>query len=160
MMITIRSATPQDAEQLCTMIRDLARYEKEEESVKLTAADLRQQLNLAIPPFECAIADLDGKPVGFALYFYAYSTWEGTRTLYLEDLFVHPDARGAGVGKALMRYLARTADEQDCRRFEWSVLDWNESAIEFYHGLGAKPLLGWTRFRADADTIQTLARAS
>jgi GNAT superfamily N-acetyltransferase len=154
MAISIRLAEAEDADQLHGMIKDLARYEREEHSVKVTAADLRQQLSDANPPFECAIAEIDGKAAGFALYFYAYSTWEGTRTLYLEDLYVSPEFRGAGVGVALMVFLAQTAHQGNCRRFEWSVLDWNESAVGFYQNLGAKPLIGWTRYRMDAQAIE------
>jgi GNAT superfamily N-acetyltransferase len=138
------------------MICDLARYENEERSVKVTVEDLRRQLNQLDRPFECAIADLNGNPCGFALYFYGYSTWEGTRTLYLEDLYVCPEFRGAGVGAVLMLSLAQTAHENKCRRFEWSVLNWNQSAIDFYRRLGAKPMSGWTRYRLDAANIEAL----
>lgn len=140
------------------MICDLARYENEERSVKVTAADLDRQLSQAPPPFECAIAEIEGVPCGFALYFYSYSTWEGSRTLYLEDLFVSPEFRGAGIGAAVMLYLAHIAYQRECRRVEWSVLDWNESAIGFYERLGAKPVAGWTRYRMDAGAIEMLLR--
>lgn len=160
MAISIRRAKPADSMLLFHMIHELACYENEERSVKVTAADLYQQLHQPSPPFECAIAESDGKPCGFALYFYAYSTWEGSRTLYLEDLYVTPECRGSGAGAALMMFLAQTAREQQCRRFEWSVLDWNQSAIDFYERLGARPINGWTRYRLDAAKIEELLKAS
>lgn len=156
MSISIRAATPFDAQNLYRMIRELAIYEKEEASVKVTEADLEQQLRQPRPPFGCFIAESDGEACGFALYFYAYSTWEGTQTLYLEDLYVNPDYRGGGIGIALMQRLARLALEQECKRFEWSVLNWNESAINFYEQLGAAPLSEWTRYRMDSNAIASL----
>src|SRR5262249_48459282 len=137
------------------MICDLARYEREESSVKLVAEDLVIAMNLPNPPFHCAIAEADGKPCGFALYYYAFSTWEG-RTLYLEDLFVYPENRGEGVGGMLMTHLALRATQDGCRRFEWSVLNWNEPAIQFYDRLGARAMNEWTRYRMDIDSIDNL----
>ena len=156
MTVSIRPATREDAGKLYQMIYELACYERAEHSVKVTIDDLSLQLSQSEPPFECIIAEIDRKPSGFALYFYAYSTWEGARTLYLEDLYVKQEFRGAGVGIALMRYLARVAHEKGCKRLEWSVLDWNEVAIDFYQKIGAKPVNGWERYRLDADTIGTL----
>ena len=156
MAISIRRAVTADAGQLHRMITELARYEREESSVKVTAEDLRRQLSDVNPPFDCAVAEIDGEAAGFALYFYSYSTWEGTRTLYLEDLYVCPAFRGAGVGAELMLFLAQTAQQEECRRFEWSVLDWNQPAIGFYQNLGARPLSGWTRYRMDATAIEQL----
>jgi GNAT superfamily N-acetyltransferase len=156
MSASIRKATREDAHNLYQMIYDLACYEKEPDSVKVTIDDLARQLNQTNPPFECLIAEVDGKPVGFALYFYAYSTWEGSRTLYLEDLYVSPESRGAGAGMALMKYLADIANASGCKRFEWSVLDWNETAIDFYRKLGAKPVDGWSRYRLDGEAIKSL----
>ncbi len=149
MAISIRRATAADAQLLHDLITELARYEKEERSVKVTARELQSQLQQPNPPFECAIAEADDEPIGFALYFYAYSTWEGKRTLYLEDLYVSPEARGTGAGAKLMSYLAEVARANNCPRFEWSVLDWNELAIGFYNKLGASPVAGWTRYRVD-----------
>lgn len=156
MSFSIRSAESRDAEALFSMIVELASYEEEAHSVKVTANDLLQQLNCSNPPFACIIAENDGQPCGFALYFYAYSTWEGTRTLYLEDLYVRPQFRGAKAGIALMAHLAQIAREQNCQRFEWSVLNWNQPAINFYESLGARPLTEWTRYRMDADAIQSM----
>lgn len=153
MAISIRQAKSADAQLLFDLITELARYENEEHSVKVTASELRLQMQQDNPPFECAIAESDGKPVGFALYFYAYSTWEGKQTLYLEDLYVSPDYRGTGAGAKLMSHLALVANQNNCARFEWSVLDWNELAIRFYDRIGAKPVAGWTRYRVDPKRI-------
>lgn len=155
MALSIRAASPQDATVLHQMICDLARYEQSEHCVRVKPADLERQLALPNAPFGCLIAEDCGRACGFALYFRAYSTWEGTATIYLEDLYVNPDFRGAGVGAALMTSLAAIANSSGCRRLEWSVLDWNAPAINFYERLGAKPVSGWTRYRMDADTIQT-----
>lgn len=160
MPVQIRPAGPQDAHELHQMIIELACYENAEECVKVTAYDLEKQLRDEKPPFECAIAEIDGRIAGFALWFYAYSTWEGAQTLHLEDLFVRPEFRGARLGEALMHHLARTAQEKRCRRFEWSVLDWNEPAIGFYEKLGAQPLNGWTRYRLEDRSINELVNGS
>jgi len=160
MPVRIRPAEPQDALELHQMITELASYERAEECVKVTAYDLEKQLRDVNTPFDCAIAEIDGKVAGFALWFYAYSTWEGARTLYLEDLFVRPEFRGAHLGEALMHHLARTAQQKQCRRFEWSVLDWNEPAIGFYERLGAQPLSGWTRYRLEDGRINELLNGS
>jgi len=156
MPISIREATSFDAHTLYQMIYELAAYEKEEQSVKVTVADLEHQLRQQSPPFGCLMAELDGAPCGFALYFYGYSTWEGTRTLYLEDLYVNPNYRGRGIGLELMRRLARHAEAEKCNRFEWSVLNWNEPAINFYEMLGAEPMSDWTRYRMNADSMAQL----
>lgn len=153
MAISIRQATADDAQLLLNLITELARYEKEEQSVKVSAAALREQMLEDKPPFQCLIAESEDVPVGFALYFYAYSTWEGRQTLYLEDLYVSPQHRGTGAGARLMAQLAAIARERDCARFEWSVLDWNEPAIGFYNRIGANPLAGWTRYRVDPNAI-------
>ena len=153
MAVSIRQATSDDAQLLFELITELARYENEEHSVKVTVSELRHQMQQANPPFECAIAESDGTPVGFALYFFAYSTWEGKQTLYLEDLYVSPKHRGTGAGAKLMSHLALVANQNSCARFEWSVLDWNELAIGFYDRIGAKPVAGWTRYRVDPKCI-------
>jgi GNAT superfamily N-acetyltransferase len=158
MVISLRRATPDDSELLCRLIGDLARYEKEEESLKVTANTLTRHLSDPNPPFSAVLAECDGRAAGFALYFFAYSTWEGARTLYLEDLFVMPQDRGSGIGAKLMSFLATIAQESGCRRFEWSVLDWNRPAIDFYQKIGARPVSGWTRYRLDADGIDAFAK--
>lgn len=158
MSVTIRPAQRKDAHALYEMILALARYEKEEVRVKVTPFDLSLQLGSDTPPFECLIAESNGKQCGFALYYFAYSTWEGKQTLYLEDLFVYPQYRREGVGFALMSALAEVAREKDCRRFEWSVLDWNEPAIKFYEKIGARPVSGWTRFRLEGGELEELVK--
>jgi GNAT superfamily N-acetyltransferase len=110
------------------------------------------------PPFECLIGELDGAPAGFALFFQNYSTWTGKPGIYLEDLFVRPEARGRGLGKALLVHLAGIACERGCGRFEWAVLDWNRPAIEFYESLRAKPMAEWTVYRLAGDALRRLAQ--
>lgn len=156
MTVSIRAATAFDAQNLYRMIYELAAYEMEERSVKVTESELENQLRQPLPPFGCLIAESNGLVCGFALYFYGYSTWEGTRTLYLEDLYVNPQFRGEGAGFALMQSLAQVADEQNCKRFEWSVLNWNEPAINFYRQIGAAPMQDWTRYRMDTNGITRL----
>lgn len=159
MSIQIRKATPEDAHQIYEMIRALAIYEREEISVKVSVETLRQQMLQPVRPFECLLAVQNGIPCGLAVYFFTYSTWEGSCSLYLEDLFVYQEARGTGAGAALMSALAAIARENGCRRFEWSVLDWNTPAINFYGKLGAQPVSGWTRYRMEGDTLQNFAPA-
>ena len=109
------------------------------------------------PRVFCDIAEADGVPAGFALWFYSFSTFRAKHGLYLEDLFVRPELRGKGIGKALLVHLAQRAVREGCARFEWSVLDWNEPSIVFYKSLGAKPLSDWTMFRVDGDALERLA---
>jgi GNAT superfamily N-acetyltransferase len=156
---TVRPATPDDAELIHRFVCELAEYEREPAAVKTTSEGLRAQMLLARPPFECAIAELDGEPAGFALFFHNYSTWTGKPGIYLEDLFVRPTARGRGLGKALLVHLARLACERGCGRFEWAVLDWNRPAIEFYEALRAVPMSEWTVYRLAGDALQRLADA-
>ena len=148
---SIRTATTEDAATILRFIRELAVYEREPDAVEVTLDTLREQLASPRPPFECVIAELAAEPVGFALFFANYSTWRGRAGLYLEDLYVTPEARGAGVGKALLRHLAALAVARGCVRMEWSVLDWNAPAIGFYDSIGAAPMSQWTVYRlADA----------
>lgn len=156
----LRFATPADAPTLLAFVRALAAYEQEPDAVEVTEAELAAQLAEPRPPFEALIAELDGAPVGFALFFHNYSTWRGRRGLYLEDLFVVPEARGRGVGTALLRRLAALAVERGCARFEWAVLDWNVDAVCFYRALGARPLDEWTTWRVDGDALRALAAAT
>lgn len=160
LMLTIRQAGMADAELIHFLICELARFEKEEAAVKVSAADLVAQMESANCPFECFIAEVDGVAAGFALYCFTYSTWEGSETLYLEDLYVRPQFRGEKVGLALMRSLAARAQQRGCARFEWSVLDWNDLAINFYNRIGAQPVDGWTRYRMTGDSLQALALVS
>ena len=147
-----------DVPVILTLIHGLADYENEPDAVVATENLLAQQLFGPQPGAEVVIAELDDSPVGFALFFHNFSTWEGRRGLYLEDLFVVEEARRRGVGRALMVHLARLAVERDCARFEWSVLDWNTPAIGFYRGIGAVGMDEWTVQRLDGDALVALAR--
>ncbi|WP_380788461.1 GNAT family N-acetyltransferase [Sphingomonas sp. R86521] len=153
----IRSATPADVPTILRFVRELAAFEREPDAVEATEAMLAEALFGASPAAEAVIADGLAGPVGFALFFHNFSTWKGRRGLYLEDLYVTPDARGGGVGAALLRHLAGLAIDRGCARFEWSVLDWNEGAIRFYRTLGAVGLEDWTVQRVDGAALRTLA---
>jgi GNAT superfamily N-acetyltransferase len=156
--IEIRPATAADASLVFTFIRELAEYEKLSHEVVATEAQLRATLFGERPVSEVVIASLDGAPVGFALFFPNYSTFLGLPGLYLEDLFVRPEARGRGVGRELLVYLARLAVERGWGRMEWRVLDWNEPSIAFYRKLGGAPLDDWTVFRLTGDALTALGR--
>lgn len=158
MPLEITPATPADAALIHRFICELAEYEREPDAVEVTAAELAAQMAEPRPPFECVLASLDGEPAGFALFFHNYSTWRGRRGLYLEDLYVTPAQRGRGVGKALLDHLAQLAVARGCARFEWSVLDWNTPAIDFYRSLGAVPMDGWTVWRLDGAALAARAR--
>lgn len=156
MSFSIREATPGDTPVILHLIRQLAIYEKLEDAVTATEEMLHEQL------FErhCAkvlIGEEDGRPVGFALYFFNFSTFLAKPGLYLEDLFVEPEYRGKGYGKALLTALAGIAKERNCGRMEWSVLDWNSAAIAFYKSLNAVPMEEWTVFRLDDRAIDQMA---
>ena len=154
---TIRSATPDDCETIANLIRELAVYEKLEYAAKATAEDLRRGL-FGDPVYAQAIlVEIGGDAVGFALYFYNFSTFRGQPGIYLEDLFVMPEHRGRGLGKALLARLATIALERGCGRFEWAVLDWNEPSIGFYKALGAQAMNEWTVFRIDGEALSRLA---
>jgi len=155
--IHIRAATPADAGQILAFITELAIYEKAEQQVSANVADIEQSLFAADSPARGLICSLDGQPIGFAVYFFNYSTWLGRKGLYLEDLYISPQQRGAGAGKQMLRHLAKIACDSGCGRFEWSVLDWNEPAIKFYQSLGAAPQDEWIRYRMDGATLQTFA---
>lgn len=156
-MIAIRFAGPADAETIHRFVCELAVYEKEPDAVEATVDDYRRQLAAERPPFECLIAEIEGRPVGFALFFHNYSTWRGRPGLYLEDLFVPPAERGRGVGKALLARLARVAVDRGCARMEWWVLDWNTPAIGFYEALGARSMHEWTTYRLTDGALAALA---
>jgi len=157
MNITIRDAQARDAAQIHAFIVELAIYEKAEHEVIASVADIERSLFEPGSPARGLICELDGQPVGFAVYFLSYSTWLGRKGLYLEDLYVSPQHRGSGAGKRLLRHLARLAFDSGCGRFEWSVLDWNEPAIQFYQSLGAKPQSEWVRYRMAGDTLKHFA---
>ena len=155
--LEVRSATRADVPLVHGLIRQLAIYEKLEHAMVSTEADLAEGLFGARPAAEALIASLDGRAVGFALYFTTFSTFLGRPGLYLEDLFVVPEARGAGAGKALLSRLAALAIERGYGRLEWAVLDWNEPAIGFYKRLGALPMDEWTVYRVTGDALSALA---
>lgn len=155
--VTLRLATRGDVPLILALIRELAEYEREPDAVEADEALLAANLFGPHPGAEVVMADVDGEPAGFALFFHNFSTWLGRRGLYLEDLFVRPRFRGRGVGQVLMAYLAKVAIERGCGRFEWSVLDWNTPAIEFYRRLGAVGMDEWTVQRVTGDALQALA---
>jgi GNAT superfamily N-acetyltransferase len=153
----IRAATPADVPTILRFVRELAAYEREPDAVAATEALLHQALFGERPAAEAVIAEPDGEPAGFALFFHNFSTWTGRRGLYLEDLYVTPEARGRGVGGALLRHLAGIAVERGCARFEWSVLDWNAPAIAVYRAIGAVGMEEWTVQRLEGAALRRLA---
>ena len=155
--ITIRAATRDDVPRVLKFIRELAVYERLEHEVVASEADLRDALFGERRYAEVVFACSRGEPVGFALFFHNFSTFKGRAGIYLEDLFVLPEARGRGSGKRLLAYLARTAVERRCARLEWAVLDWNEPSIGFYRSLGAVAMDEWTTFRLTGDALALLA---
>ncbi len=157
MATTIRTATPADVPQILAFIRALAIYEREPDAVVATEADLLRDGFGPNPFYFCLIAEQDGQPAGFALYFFNYSTWVGRPGLYLEDLFVQPDFRGLGIGKALLQRIAAIAVEKECRRLQWAVLDWNTPAIDFYRAMGAEFMDEWRNVRVSGDALLRLA---
>ncbi len=159
-MLNIRPATPADAPQILAFIRDLAAYEREPDAVHATESDLLRDGFGPAPRFHCLIADWDNTPAGFALYFHNYSTWRGHTGIHLEDLFVRPEHRGKGIGKALLTRVAAIAVEEGCHRLQWDVLEWNTPAIGFYEQLGAQMLMEWRTMRVNQETLPTLATQS
>lgn len=157
-MLAIRAARPEDVGTILKLILGLAEYEHEPQAALATEEDLMRDGFGSDPKFRCVIADWDGVPVGFALYFYNYSTWRGQAGIYLEDLFVWPEYRGKGIGKALLLHLARIAVAEHCGRYEWQVLDWNTPAIEFYEALGATRMKEWLPMRVEGNTLLKLAK--
>ncbi len=155
--ILIRAAEPGDIDTILQFIRDLADYEKLAHAVNTDRDTLARYLFGTRPMAEVLIAERQGDAIGFALFFHNFSTFEGRPGLYLEDLFVRPEARGSGAGKALLVRLAQLAIERDCARLEWSVLDWNEPAIAVYRAIGAMPMDEWTIQRLDGASLQALA---
>lgn len=155
--MTLRAATVADVPQILAFIRALADYERLLHEVVATEDGLRQALFGPRPYAEVVLAEDEGAPIGFALFFHTFSTFVGRPGIYLEDLFVVPEARGRGVGRALLTHLSRLAVERDCGRVEWAVLDWNAPAIRFYDSLGAKPNSEWTVYRLADDALTALA---
>ena len=160
MSTTIRPANPADLPLIAELIRALAEYEKLSDEVRFDEATLGAKLFGPRPYAEVLIGEVDGEAMGFALFFHNFSTFEGRPGIYLEDLFVRPEGRGLGLGKALLAELARLAVERDCARLEWSVLDWNAPSIGFYKLLGARPMDEWTVMRVDGPALTRLAAAA
>ena len=156
----IRPATPNDIPEILAFIRELADYEREPASATATHADLLRDGFTEPKRFHCQIAELDGAPAGFALYFYNYSTWRGHAGIYLEDLFVRPAFRGKGIGKALLARVAAIDVEEGCPRLEWAVLNWNTPAIDFYNSVGATPQSEWTTMRLGGTALAQLAASA
>ena len=157
MPLNIRHATCEDAALILRFITELAIYERAEHEVETDVAGIESSLFAEGASANALICERDGLPIGYAVYFFNYSTWLGRNGLYLEDLYVTPEARGTGAGKALLKHLARIAVSRDCGRFEWSVLDWNEPAIQFCESLGARPQEEWTTYRLSGAALQALA---
>jgi GNAT superfamily N-acetyltransferase len=157
MSLTIRPATPADAGLIHSFVRALAEYEKLLHEVEATEADLAASLFGENPRLFCDIAEADGAPVGFAVWFYNFSTFTGRHGIWLEDLFVNPEARGLGAGKALLRGLAQRCRDEGLTRLEWSVLDWNAPSIAFYDSLGASAKTDWITRRLSGEALERLA---
>lgn len=155
--LTIRPAQPHDAATILGFIRDLARYEKAEDAVEADEEAIRRSLFGDGATAHGLIAEIDSRPIGFAIYFFNYSTWQGRNGLYMEDLYIMPEMRGLGAGKKLLKHLARTALDMGCGRFEWSVLDWNEPAIRVYEAIGAEAQTEWVRYRLSGESLESFA---
>lgn len=160
MTVAIRPATVADVPTVAALIRALSVYEKLEHEVKMTEPKLRESMFGPRPYAEAIIAEDGDEPIGFALFFHNYSTFLGRRGLYLEDLYVQPTERGTGLGSKMLRYLAALAVERQCGRFEWSVLDWNQPAIDFYQKMGATVLPDWRIVRITGDALDDLAASA
>ena len=157
--LTVRPATPADTGVILRFVRDLAAYENAADEVVASEEAIRASLFAEDATVHAAVAEMDGTPIGFAVYFFSFSTWQGRHGLYLEDIYVTPACRGIGAGKALMRHLAKIALERGCGRFEWSVLDWNAPTIQVYERLGAEPQSEWIRYRLEGESLERLARS-
>ena len=157
MSLNIRPAVPEDAALIMRFVRALAAYEQLLHAVEASEADIARELFGPAPRVFCEIAEWDGAPVGFALWFYTFSTFRGRQGIWLEDLFVDPEARGRGIGKALLRQLAQRCVREELGRFEWWVLDWNAPSIGFYQAQGGQLQQDWTRVRVDGEALQRLA---
>lgn len=157
--IEIRQATVADAGLILRFITELAAYEKAENEVIATQQGIENSLFGSDSTTFAVICSVNNEPVGFAVYFFNYSTWLGKRGLYLEDLYVFPEYRGSGAGKVILKHLAETALAADCGRFEWSVLDWNEPAIQFYRSIGAKAQGEWVGYRLEGNALEAFANS-
>jgi GNAT superfamily N-acetyltransferase len=157
MTLAIRKATSADASVITELVRELADYEKLLDEARATPADFSRELDAPNPVISVLIAEWNGEPAGFALYFFNFSTFVGRPGLYLEDLFVRPKLRSHGIGRELLRHLARIAEARQCGRMEWAVLDWNEPALKFYQTLGARVMKEWMIHRLTRPEIARLA---
>ena len=156
MTVSIRSAVKADAGQIIAFVEALAEYEKLAHEARATVSDIERDLFGPAPKVFCEIAEADGRPVGFALWFYTYSTFQGRHGIWLEDLFVVPEARGLGAGKALLKHLAARCVRENLGRYEWWVLDWNEPSIRFYQSQGGVLQEEWTKVRIDGAALERL----
>jgi GNAT superfamily N-acetyltransferase len=154
----LRAATPADVPVILRLVRDLAGYERAPDAVVATEQDFLRHGFGPSPRFSVLLAEEDGQVAGFALWFFTFSTWLGKPGVYLEDLFVRPELRGRGIGKAMMIELARIAVREGCGRFEWSVLDWNQPSIDFYRSLGARLMEEWVVCRLEGEPLRSLAQ--
>jgi len=157
-MLSLRQATRADVPLILQLVRELASYERSPDAVVATEADYLRDGFGHSPRFHVLLGEWNAEPAAFALYFYNWSTWLGRPGLYLEDLFVRPQRRGNGIGKALLAELARIAVREGCGRFQWQVLDWNEPALGFYRSLGAQLVPEWLTVRLDGEALQRLAK--
>jgi GNAT superfamily N-acetyltransferase len=155
--VEIRQATIEDSALIYRFIKDLAVYEKAETEVFATVADIENSLFGEKTTTNAVICNFNNEPIGFAVYFFNFSTWLGKHGLYLEDLYVSPEHRGVGAGKALLKHLAKIALSKNCGRFEWNVLDWNEPAIQFYKSIGAEPQNEWVGYRLAGKSLEEFA---
>lgn len=155
--VEIRQATIEDAALIHRFITELAVYEKAENEVLATVADIENSLFGVKTTTDAVICNFNNEPIGYAVYFFNFSTWLGKHGLYLEDLYVSPEHRGGGAGKALLKHLAKIALSKNCGRFEWSVLDWNEPAIQFYQSIGAEPQSEWVGYRLAGKALEEFA---
>ncbi|MGA7585739.1 MAG: GNAT family N-acetyltransferase [Rouxiella badensis] len=157
MTIKIRSAVSDDAQAIFDMIVELAIYEKAPQEVKTNVEEIRATLFGEGSKTEALVCEVAGKVVGYAVFFTSYSTWLGRNGIYMEDLYVSPESRGVGAGKGMLQQIAQLAVERNCGRLEWSVLDWNQPAIDFYLSIGAKPQDEWVRYRLDGEALVSFA---
>ena len=159
-MLKLRPATPEDAPLILQFIRELAEYERDPKAAVATEADILRHAFSEYPLIHVVLAEWEGRPAGFALYFFNFSTWQGKPGLYLEDLFVRPALRGFGIGKALLKHLARIAVDRGCTRYVWQVLDWNEPSIKFYEAMGARQMKNWITCRVDGEALARMAEGA
>lgn len=155
--ITITKAKREEADKIVYFIKELARYERMRKYVKATVEDIEKNI-FDDKRAEVIFVRSDGEPIGFAVYFYSFSTFLAKPTLHLEDFYISEKDRGKGIGKKVLKFLAKTALENDCLRFEWTCLEWNKPSIRFYENLGAKPLRGWIPFRMDGKDLENFAK--